>query len=162
MDKVYRETYEERNPGKKGIDLALTALKVLLTNYYYHPILWVLYSTCRELYWQKMQEKDIEVIILDYWPTSDLWVGGNTDEVRDFIAVDATNTSTGHKAIVACGWGTQRKKYYDVPREWIKRLVIKEIKGEPYFYLVSFEFCCRQVLYRNTIGVVQCQSKPQR
>ena len=50
------------------------------------------------------------------------------------------------------------KKYYEIPREWVKRLFIKDDGDNWYFFLAPYDFCCRQVLYRSWVGIVQCQS----
>jgi hypothetical protein len=36
--------------------LNIVALSGLLENYYFHPILWNLYATCRYLYYKKPQD----------------------------------------------------------------------------------------------------------
>jgi hypothetical protein len=132
--------------------LILEALDNLLINYPYHPVLWTLYAVNRRFAARKPAIcKNVE--ILNYSVVSNPWLSGITDALRDIIALD--------DKIEECWFAhaTIRKGktavLYWIPREWVKRIIVNS-RGN--FMLLSFEFCCRQVLKRSECKLVRCQS----
>lgn len=86
-------------------------------------------------------------------------MGGNLVDVRDILAVDDTDEKTSNTALISLNSRTTHSLFkpgslYIIPREWIKCIAVRKNK----FILVSFYFCCRQVLRRSDTTVVRCQS----
>ena len=152
-------TYYERHSVEPDSNLALHVFAALLKSYVYHPILWVLYSTCRYLRTYKYENNEKEITIEEYWPADKTWLGGNLVDVRDIIALDDSDKENTITALITLNSAKTHSlfkpgTFYIVPCQWLKRLVVQKNK----FILAAFDFCCRQVLRRSDTTVVRCQS----
>ena len=132
--------------------LILEALDNLLINYPYHPVLWTLYAVNKRL---RNRKPDIRknVKILSYYVVSNPWLSGITDSLRDIIARDDKLEECWFAHATICE--NNKAVLYWIPREWIKRIIVN---SRGHFMLLSFEFCCRQILKRGDCKLVRCQS----
>ena len=132
--------------------LILEALDNLLINYPYHPVLWTLYAVNQRFRNRKPAiRKNVE--ILSYNVVSNPWLSGITDSLRDIIARDDKLEECWFAHATICK--NKKAVLYWIPREWIKRIIVNS-RGN--FMLLSFEFCCRQILKRGDCKLVRCQS----
>ncbi|CAB3979929.1 Hypothetical predicted protein [Paramuricea clavata] len=134
----------------------VTAVEIfakLLTNYPYHPYLWVLHSVCKHLHKYRPLFHNQKVIKNISEETS--WLGGSMHFIRDFLALDDTKPDCWYALTTKhCDDESGTAKVYLIPPEWVKRIVI--INGE--FTLMNYEFCCRQVLKHTDCKIVRCKS----
>ena len=145
-------------------NLALNAFNVLLSVYPYHPILWSLYGVNRYLRSQKPTFGK-EVKIWDYHMAHNIWFSGDLGDIHDVFVLDDESGSSGTTAVlgvlepVVDEEETDIRRFYDIPREWCRRIIGRHNnEGKLFLHLLPFEFCCRQILRRKACGIVQCRS----
>jgi hypothetical protein len=136
-------------------NLILEGLEYLLSNYPYHPVLWLLYAVSKRLAAYKPRlGKSIEVF--DYYRVENPWLGGVTESVRDILAIDDKTSKECWYAYATIREKDERGvQMYWIPREWVKRIVVNDRQN---CVLLPYEFCCRQVLKRSDCKIVRCQS----
>ncbi|CAB4013046.1 Hypothetical predicted protein [Paramuricea clavata] len=164
--------------------LAVQALSELLENYYFDPVLWNLYAVCRYLYFKKPADlgtREIRVrnyhraCVYESVRTNDggikvivqkslLWLKGDYGTgTRDIILHDPANPSYCLVGLYNRKDNEERmqegklnpKTFYIIPAEWVKYIYVRYEANRWYMYLGKEKFCCRQVLQRGTIEVVQ-------
>ncbi|CAB4014535.1 Hypothetical predicted protein [Paramuricea clavata] len=147
------ETYLERYGCEPSAYFILNTLQNLLTAYPYHPILWSLYSVDRYLYSYKPKPLK-ERRIYDYAITDaeDVWFHGELDEVRDVLLwLNPKTVSVSMQCV-------DGRKFYTIPAEWAKHLIVRyDSDGVWWFHYMPFEFCCRQILSSDGVGIIQCR-----
>jgi hypothetical protein len=90
MSKVMRteeSTKEEKKTEYERV-LLVQVFSALFTAYPFPPVLWVLYSVCRDFrkFKRDLDAEDVE--ILDYWHDKHPWLKGKLGSVRDVLASD--------------------------------------------------------------------------
>ena len=134
---------------------AMKALKELLLNYTYHPILWSLYYTCRALHALKpkppFSKGKIEKYVADK-PTLE----GSLEGLRDTFFVDDRKKYTWCELYVS-------QCVLIIPKEWVHYIMASNFKvGEVdegfELFLQPVRFCCRSVIMYKEPTVVRCES----
>ena len=103
--------------------LVTQTFQALLSNYPYHPVLWTLYSVCQHLRWYKPQLHQL-VVIEDYYPCEDPWLGGILGSIRDVLAIDNTKEECWHAYASIRDRGNTI--LCEIPREWVERVIVNE------------------------------------
>jgi hypothetical protein len=148
----------------------MDALGLLLENYYFHPILWQLYGTCRQLYSKKPRDlgrREIRVenvkdsIVRESFKTLQ-WLKGDLAGVRDLLLYDKAKP---HYALLGLGDPeedkegkevfTKPKVFYVIPAEWLYYVYARFENNSWTLYLAAKRFCCRQVLVRGTVMIAR-------
>ena len=135
------------------------AFNILVVNYEFHPILWRLYSVNRNLR-AKKPRMDKTRVIKWYHRATESWLGGVGEGLHTVIAYDDTSKdedgNSTVEAEITVGFGVTST--YVVPREWLKRVYVRDGKKDERFVLADQEFCCRSILKRTDCKLVRCQS----
>ena len=151
--------------------LNIVALSALLENYYFHPILWNLYATCRYLYYKKPQDLGQREIRIENYASCTLvgesvktlqWLKGDLTGVRDLLIYDK---AMPHYALLGLTQpdndnddnddGERSKVFYVIPAEWLYYVYARFENNSWTLYLAAKRFCCRQVLVRGTVMIAR-------
>jgi hypothetical protein len=148
--------------------LNIAALSLLLENYYFHPILWNLYATCRHLYYKKPRDLGRREIRVENFADSIVsesvktlqWLKGDLTGVRDLLLYDKANP---HYALLGLSppnkdendETVRPKVFYVIPAEWLYYVYARLENYSWTLYLAAKRFCCRQVLVRGTVMIAR-------
>ena len=95
-------------------NLILEGLEYLLSNYPYHPVLWLLYAVNKRLAAYKPRLGKI-IEVFDYYRVENPWLGGVTESVRDILAIDDKTSKECWYAYATIREGTERVGMYWIP-----------------------------------------------
>ena len=151
--------------------LNIDALSLLLENYYFHPILWNLYATCRRLYSKKPRDLGRREIRVENFKDSIVsesvktlqWLKGDLTGVRDLLLYDKAKP---HYALLGLSpfedkdendetVSVRPKVFYVIPAEWLYYVYARHENNSWILYLAAKRFCCRQVLVRGTVMIAR-------
>ena len=117
--------------------LLVQAFSALLTAYPFHPVLWVLYSVCRDFRKFKRDWGAEDVEILDYWHDKHPWLKGQLGSVRDVLAIDDCADFWVYATIRS--WG--KAHLYIIPREWLSRVYVNKRGNFVHSSFVVGKYC---------------------
>jgi hypothetical protein len=91
---------------------------------------------------------------------------GDLGDIRDVIIYEGCDQMAVLglvEGISECAYLQQQqtvvRRFYEIPREWCKRIIGRRNKrDETFLHLLPFEFCCRQILKAEGCAIVQCRS----
>ena len=159
-----------RKPYIMGPNTWLDALSLLLENYYFHPILWNLYATCKQLYAKKPRDLGRREIRIENFGDSIVddsvkklqWLKGDLLGVRDLLIYDKAKP---HYALIGLSPFDQAendddasarpKVFYVIPAEWLYYVYARHENNSWTLYLAAKRFCCRQVLVRGSVMIAR-------
>ena len=157
-------------PYIMGPNTWLDALSLLLENYYFHPVLWNLYATCKQLYAKKPRDLGRREIRIENFGDSIVdesvkelqWLKGDLMGVRDLLIYDKAKP---HYALIGLSPFDQAenddeasarpKVFYVIPAEWLYYVYARHENNSWALYVAAKRFCCRQVLVRGTVMIAR-------
>ncbi|CAB3986100.1 Hypothetical predicted protein [Paramuricea clavata] len=107
---------------------------------------------------------------MDYWQAEkpEVWISGNMGGINDILILDLTTPESSYHVLVGVSYISKYepdnetenhvKTLYRVPQKWAKRLFIRRTSNDFYMHLAPYDFCCRQILERNEVQIVECRS----
>jgi hypothetical protein len=161
------------NEENKPVDLALVieAFRILLDTYYYHPILWGLQYVSRTLRDQRPQSfgrREIKIHDYAHVDRDEIWLNGMLGGTRDMLLYDVKKPFEAVMAFASDENDTKselyddeaddcEKVFYRIPAAWLRYVYARRENSNVFMYLVQEPFCCRQILLKGSVTVVQCR-----
>ena len=153
---------------QENTELVLRVFEVLLTCYYYHPVLWDLQYVCKRLRFQRprsFRAKELKIFHYSCVARDDVWLQGILGGTQDMLLYDAAKP---FEAVMAFHIDDEndenderddcKKVFYRIPVAWLRYIFARVEDSKMYMYLSQEPFCCRQVLCKSSVTIAQCRS----